>query len=95
MWAVLIGAGLIIGGLLFLFQSALGRRPSNPHRMPLVTLEEDETRALLRGEQQLLDAAGDFLEILNRAAAAGISLVEKPLLTETLTQKIRSALGST
>ena len=34
MWAVLIGAALIIGGLLFLFQSALGRRPSNPHRMP-------------------------------------------------------------
>ncbi|NKM44419.1 hypothetical protein GFL91_05350 [Rhizobium leguminosarum bv. viciae] len=34
MWAILIGAALIIGGLLFLFTSALGRKPSNPHRMP-------------------------------------------------------------
>ncbi|NKN01389.1 hypothetical protein [Rhizobium leguminosarum] len=34
MWAILIGAALIIGGFLFLFTSALGRKPSNPHRMP-------------------------------------------------------------
>ncbi|EJT05832.1 hypothetical protein [Rhizobium sp. CCGE 510] len=34
MWAILIGAALIIGGLLFLFSSALGRRPSDPHQMP-------------------------------------------------------------
>ncbi|MCJ9673042.1 MULTISPECIES: hypothetical protein [unclassified Neorhizobium] len=34
MWAILIGAALIIGGLLFLFSSALSRRPSDPHQMP-------------------------------------------------------------
>ena len=34
MWAILTGAALIIGGLLFLFTSALGRRPSDPHQMP-------------------------------------------------------------
>ncbi|AHF83893.1 hypothetical protein RLEG3_19700 [Rhizobium leguminosarum bv. trifolii WSM1689] len=34
MWAILTGAALIIGGVLFLFTSALGRRPSDPHRMP-------------------------------------------------------------
>ncbi|WP_080951071.1 hypothetical protein [Neorhizobium galegae] len=34
MWAILIGAALIIGGLLLLFSPALGRRPSDPHRMP-------------------------------------------------------------
>jgi hypothetical protein len=34
MWAILIGAALIIGGLLILFSSALGRRPSDPHRTP-------------------------------------------------------------
>ncbi|TAX09685.1 hypothetical protein [Rhizobium leguminosarum] len=41
MWAILIGAALIIGGLLFLFTSALGRRPSDPHQMRLggTTLE--------------------------------------------------------
>jgi hypothetical protein len=33
MWAILIGAALIIGGLLFLFTSALRRKPSNPHQM--------------------------------------------------------------
>ncbi|MBX4939648.1 hypothetical protein [Rhizobium binae] len=41
MWAVLIGAVLIIGGLLFLLQATLRRRPSDPHLMPQggVTLE--------------------------------------------------------
>ncbi|EUB98087.1 hypothetical protein PMI07_006401 [Rhizobium sp. CF080] len=34
MWAILIGAALIIGGLLILFSSALGRRASDPHQMP-------------------------------------------------------------
>ncbi|MBB4479141.1 hypothetical protein [Rhizobium etli] len=34
MWAVLIGAALIIGGLLFLLQPALRRKPSDPHLMP-------------------------------------------------------------
>lgn len=34
MWAILIGAALIIGGLLFLFSPALGRRLSDPHQMP-------------------------------------------------------------
>ncbi|UVD58474.1 hypothetical protein NE852_09950 [Rhizobium sp. Pop5] len=34
MWAILTGAALIIGGLLFLFSSALGRKPSNPHQTP-------------------------------------------------------------
>ncbi|MBX5161510.1 MULTISPECIES: hypothetical protein [unclassified Rhizobium] len=34
MWAILIGAALIIGGFVFLFSSALGRRPSDPHHMP-------------------------------------------------------------
>ncbi|WP_246713367.1 hypothetical protein [Rhizobium sp. BK619] len=34
MWAILIGAALIIGGLLLLFSSALGRRPSDPHQKP-------------------------------------------------------------
>ncbi|WP_064681181.1 hypothetical protein [Rhizobium bangladeshense] len=34
MWAVLIGAALIIGGLLFLLRPTLRRKPSDPHRMP-------------------------------------------------------------
>ena len=34
MWAILIGAALIIGGLLFFFLSALRRRASDPHQMP-------------------------------------------------------------
>jgi hypothetical protein len=34
MWAILIGAALIIGGLVILFSSALGRSPTDPHRMP-------------------------------------------------------------
>jgi hypothetical protein len=34
MWAILIGAALIIGGLLILFSSALSRRSSDPHQMP-------------------------------------------------------------
>ncbi|RUM25307.1 hypothetical protein EFQ99_11135 [Rhizobium vallis] len=34
MWAILTGAALIIGGLLFHFSSALHRKPSNPHQMP-------------------------------------------------------------
>lgn len=34
MWAILIGAALIIGGFLFLFSSALGRKPSHPHQVP-------------------------------------------------------------
>lgn len=34
MWAVLIGAALIIGGLVFLLQPALRRKPSDPHLMP-------------------------------------------------------------
>ncbi|WP_088937176.1 hypothetical protein [Rhizobium sp. N122] len=34
MWAILIGAALIIGGLLFLFRSTLSRKPSDPHQMP-------------------------------------------------------------
>ncbi|MBB2793813.1 UNVERIFIED_ORG: hypothetical protein GGD58_002672 [Rhizobium pisi] len=34
MWAVLIGAALIIGGLLFLLRPTLRRRPSDPHLMP-------------------------------------------------------------
>ncbi|MBX4954129.1 hypothetical protein [Rhizobium lentis] len=34
MWAILIGAALIISGLLFLFSSALLRKPSNPHQLP-------------------------------------------------------------
>ncbi|MDC7742469.1 hypothetical protein [Rhizobium binxianense] len=34
MLAILTGAALIIGGLLFLFSSALGRKPSNPHQLP-------------------------------------------------------------
>ncbi|WP_132651298.1 MULTISPECIES: hypothetical protein [unclassified Rhizobium] len=33
MWAVLIGAALIIGGLLFFFSSTLHRRSSEPHQM--------------------------------------------------------------
>lgn len=31
MWAVLTGAALIIGGLVFLFRPTLRRKPSNPH----------------------------------------------------------------
>jgi len=34
MWAILIGAALIIGGILLLFSSALRRRPSDPHQLP-------------------------------------------------------------
>ncbi|RFB95447.1 hypothetical protein B5K11_11020 [Rhizobium leguminosarum bv. trifolii] len=34
MWAILIGAALIIGGLLYLFSSALGRRASDAHHVP-------------------------------------------------------------
>lgn len=34
MWAVLIGAALIIGGLVFLLQPTLRRKPSDPHLMP-------------------------------------------------------------
>jgi hypothetical protein len=34
MLAILIGAAFIIGGLLILFSSALGRRPSDPHQRP-------------------------------------------------------------
>lgn len=34
MWVILIGAALIIGGLLFHFSSVLGRKPSNPHQLP-------------------------------------------------------------
>ncbi|PDS78341.1 hypothetical protein [Rhizobium sp. L43] len=34
MLAILTGAALIIGGLLFLFSSVLGRKPSNPHQLP-------------------------------------------------------------
>ncbi|MBX4865763.1 MULTISPECIES: hypothetical protein [Rhizobium] len=34
MWAVLIGAALIIGGLVFLFRPTLRRKPSDPHLMP-------------------------------------------------------------
>ncbi|WP_037073096.1 hypothetical protein [Rhizobium leguminosarum] len=34
MWAILLGAALIIGGLLFLFRSVLGRKPSDLHQMP-------------------------------------------------------------
>ncbi|WP_246778989.1 hypothetical protein [Rhizobium sp. BK650] len=34
MWAILIGAALIIGGLLFFFSSTLRRRSSDPHQMP-------------------------------------------------------------
>ncbi|ARO28618.1 MULTISPECIES: hypothetical protein [unclassified Rhizobium] len=34
MWAVLIGAALIIGGLLFLLRPTLRRRPSDPHWVP-------------------------------------------------------------
>ncbi|WP_082336900.1 hypothetical protein [Rhizobium ecuadorense] len=34
MWAILIGAALIIGGVVVLFRSALSRRPSDPHQMP-------------------------------------------------------------
>ncbi|MEB3042838.1 hypothetical protein [Rhizobium mulingense] len=34
MWAVLIGAALIIGGLLFLLRPTLRRRPSDPHLTP-------------------------------------------------------------
>ncbi|PDT03542.1 hypothetical protein CO666_13240 [Rhizobium chutanense] len=34
MWIILIGAALIIGGLLLLFSSVRGRKPSNPHPLP-------------------------------------------------------------
>lgn len=34
MWAILIGAALVIGGLLFLFRPVLRRRQTDPHRMP-------------------------------------------------------------
>ncbi|WP_431323320.1 hypothetical protein [Rhizobium sp. YTU87027] len=34
MWAILIGAALVIGGLLLLFRPALSRRASDLHRLP-------------------------------------------------------------
>ncbi|OWW00125.1 hypothetical protein ATY81_25370 [Rhizobium sp. R72] len=34
MWAILIGAALMIGGTLVLFRPALNKRPSDPHRLP-------------------------------------------------------------
>ncbi|WP_246698110.1 MULTISPECIES: hypothetical protein [unclassified Rhizobium] len=34
MWAILIGAALIIGGLLLFFSSTLRRRSSDPHQIP-------------------------------------------------------------
>jgi hypothetical protein len=34
MLAILIGAALIIGGLVFLLRPTLRRRPSDPHLMP-------------------------------------------------------------
>ncbi len=34
MWAILVGAALVIGGLLYLFRPVLDRRASDPHRAP-------------------------------------------------------------
>ncbi|WP_223216491.1 hypothetical protein [Rhizobium mesosinicum] len=34
MWAILIGAALIIGGMLIFFSSTLRRRSTDPHQMP-------------------------------------------------------------
>jgi hypothetical protein len=41
MWPILIGAALVIGGLLFLFIPVVGRPSSDPHKLPQggVTLE--------------------------------------------------------
>ncbi|MDQ0562462.1 hypothetical protein QO004_004267 [Rhizobium mesoamericanum] len=34
MWAILIGATLIVAGLLLLFRPALNKKLSEPHRLP-------------------------------------------------------------